>query len=171
MSTKKKLILALAAVLVAAYAFWCWWTAPDPELQKDAAPPARGQLYSVQSLLDETQRIAEKYFPGTCTVEYDETAQKTVVTVWKYYFTAEVLDRAMLELEELNKWRELEDTLADLGGVLQYQFDYYGHGEISTVVRLVDPYDHARDFAIVSRGELVYDAVEAAEPGHLISDP
>ena len=171
MTKKHKILLAVALVLAAAYAFYFWWTAPDPELAKDKAPPARGQFYSVQSLQDETQRIIDQHFPGCNTIAYDETGQKMVVTVWAYYFTADVLDGAVRELSILNKWRELEQNLAETGGVLQYQFDYYGHPEISTIIELVDPYDHDRVFATVSRGELVYDIVEATEPGRLISEP
>lgn len=166
----KTILLILTLALVAFSAFHAWWTAPDPELKKDAAPPTPKPA-SVQSLQDETQRIIDDFFPGCNEISYDETGRKLVVRVWAYYFTARVLDEAMLERKALEEWHGIEQSLEEMGSALQAQYDAYGHPEISTIVEMMDPDDHDRVFATVSRGELVYDIVEATETGHLISEP
>ena len=170
MSTKRKILVAVILVLVAGYAFWCWWTAPDPELQKDAAPPAPSAPTD-EELMQYVRLTIGYAFRDRMTVEIDDTAKKLLVTVWDYDVTAEVLDRSLLDLSELNKWHALTSAMVDLDVKLQQRLDEERREDLTAIIILVDPYDHDRDFAIVSRGELVYDIVEATDPGTLISDP
>lgn len=170
MTKKHKILLAVALVLAAAYAFFCWWTAPDPELAKDAAPPA-ASAPSDDEMLQYVRLTIGYAFRDRMEAEVDETAQKLIVTVWDYDLDARALDSALLELSELNKWRSVTANLADLGAKLQQRLTEEGRDDLTAIIEIVDPYDHDRVFATVARGELVYDIVEATEPGSLISDP
>lgn len=170
MSKVKKILLGVLILLVAVSAFQAWWNAPDKELQKDAAPPAPSAPADSE-LLQYIRLTVGHVFRDRMEATIDETAQKLIVAVWDYDLDAHALDSALLERSELSKWQALTANMADLGLKLQKRLDEEGRDDLTAIIELVDPYDHERVFATVSRGELVYDIIEATEPGKMISDP
>ena len=133
-------------------------------LRADITPPPT----PAWSVLSGTYSVIEKSLNGGYRVDYDEETKTVSIDVWRYDLTADALNSALLDIENLKAWNKMTDSLKMLELALQQEYidhDTYG---ITVVINHINPDDLEQVFATVSKGELLYDIVDETPPGQPI---
>ena len=160
MTTKKKLILALAAVLVAAYAFWYWWTAPDKAMQQDGLRvKPKPTPVTIESLVSDCRDSTDRNFPDRNIVDYNADEKILTIAVWIDDMDYAAAYAMIGTSGTLDAWEELVADLENAGAAWQNAFDRSGFSDVTVVMHLLDPSDQSRALISVARGRLIYDVV------------
>lgn len=165
---RKKFFLGVFGVLFAIALISNILNSPAPSdavtLRADVTPPPT----PVWSVLSGTYSVIEKSLNGGYRVDYDEETKTVSIDVWRYDITAEALNSALLDLENLKAWNKMTDSMKALELVLEQEYidhDTYG---ITVIINIINPDDLEQVFATVSKGELLYDIVDETPPGQPI---
>lgn len=140
-------------------------------------PPALPEITSATQpmTVDEIHarliRTFDAASPGCYYLEVDKGAATITVDVWSEGFNATVPNAALHYREYLTKWRSNLENMRQLGDQTQQLISDHGHPEISFILRLVNDDDHGQIFAVIERGEVVYDVVEDTPAGQEVPDP
>lgn len=166
---RKRFILIVIGVLAAASVVLKILDTPTADavtLRADITPPASLATSSDGwSVLTGTYSVLEHSVNGDYRADYDEESKTVTVDLWRYDLTADSLNSALLDLENLKAWNRMTDSMKELELALQQEYidhDVYG---ITVVLHHINPEDLTQIFATVSRGELIYDIVDETPPG------
>lgn len=167
-------ILCVAVVV----AVWILWGLQSYKKNTAAAPsPALPEITSATQpmTVDEIhlrlQRTLNASTPGHFVLEVDKDACTITIDQWSDGMNASVPNAALHYKEYLLKWRAQLENMRQLGDQIQQLVSDHGHPELSVVYRLVNDDDHGQIFAVIERGEVVYDVVEDTPPGEEVPDP
>lgn len=174
---KRKDIAPILGVAVIV-AVWILWGLQSYKKNTAAAPsPALPEITSATQpmTVDEIHlRLRQSLngaMPGSYVLDVDKDAGTITIDMWSEGMNASVPNAALHYKEYLLKWRAQLEDMRQLGDQIQQLVSDHGHPELSVIYRLVNDDDHGQIFAVIERGEVVYDVVEDTPPGEEVPDP
>ena len=136
---------------------------PAGALTRETAAPAGSW-----GVLSGTYRVLKESVHGDYRVKYDEASNTVTIDIWLNTLTADLLNSALLNIQSLESWNHITASMKDLEIALQLEYVEHNVYGMTVIVNLINPEDLTQIFATVSRGEILYDIVDATPPGEPI---